>query len=172
MTHPSSTPDTRHRVVREGFIAGILGATTVAAWFLFVDLVGGQPLRTPSVLGASLMNALGWEPFLGTFGTVLFYTVFHYAAFVGIGILAVVGVHASLAEASLLVGLLILFVAFQVGFYVFIYLLDLSLLGTIAWTQIGIANVLASVVMGRFLWRGHPRLHGRVAEGLSGRGTT
>jgi hypothetical protein len=103
---------------------------------------------------------------------VIFYTFFHYAAFVGVGILAVIGIHAALAEASMLLALLILFVAFQVGFYAFIYLLDLSLLGTIAWTQIGIANILAALAMGRYLWRKHPRLHGRLADGLSGRGST
>jgi hypothetical protein len=48
-----------HRTLREGFIAGLIGATSVAVWFLIVDLIAGRPLFTPSVLGEALMNVLG-----------------------------------------------------------------------------------------------------------------
>ena len=50
-----------HRTLREGILAGLIGATSVAIWFLVIDVIGGRPLHTPSVLGEALMNAvLGW----------------------------------------------------------------------------------------------------------------
>jgi hypothetical protein len=42
-----TVPQTRvvhHSALREGVIAGFLGATVVAAWFLGVDVVAGHPL--------------------------------------------------------------------------------------------------------------------------------
>ena len=31
-----------HSIIREGLIAGFLGATAVAVWFFIVDLIGGR----------------------------------------------------------------------------------------------------------------------------------
>ena len=39
------------RLLREGFITGIIGAAAVAVWFFIVDLVAGTAFFTPSVLG-------------------------------------------------------------------------------------------------------------------------
>ena len=41
----------RGRVVREGILVGIAGAAVVALWFLVLDTLTGEPLRTPSALG-------------------------------------------------------------------------------------------------------------------------
>jgi hypothetical protein len=35
----------------DGVIAGLIGATIVAIWFLFMDAVTRLPLYTPTVLG-------------------------------------------------------------------------------------------------------------------------
>ena len=44
------------QLLREGLIAGILGAATIAVWFLIVDSVRGQPFYTPSILGTALFK--------------------------------------------------------------------------------------------------------------------
>lgn len=168
MSHPSTGPISRHGNFPEGVIAGILGASSVAVWLLIVDTIGARPFHTPAVLGAAAMNALGWE-FSSTLIPIIIYTIFHFAAFILAGIIVVAVVHASEREPSLLLGFLILFVAFEVGFYGMIYFLDLSVLGSLAWMQVGLANLLAAFVMGRYLWRSHPALRGRLDEGLSGR---
>ena len=49
----------QHSIVREGLIAGILGATAVAVWFFVVDLISGRPLFTPRVLGEGLLSVFG-----------------------------------------------------------------------------------------------------------------
>ena len=44
------------QLLREGLIAGILGAATIAVWFLIVDSLHGQPFYTPSILGTALFK--------------------------------------------------------------------------------------------------------------------
>jgi hypothetical protein len=83
------------------------------------------------------------------------------------GIIAVAIIHASDGEPSLMGGFLILFVVFEVGIYFFVLLLDRSLLGTIAWYQIGAANILAALLMGRYLLQTHPEMLTRTQEALS-----
>ena len=40
------------RILREGFIAGLIGAGAVALWFLIVDTIAGRPFFTPAMLGS------------------------------------------------------------------------------------------------------------------------
>src|SRR5260370_34011477 len=42
------------QVLREGFIAGLIGAAAGALWFLVVDLIAGRPLFTPAMLGSAV----------------------------------------------------------------------------------------------------------------------
>ena len=75
-----------HNPTREGTIAGIIGASSVALWFLMVDSIAGRPFFTPAVLGASLFDLLGAG--FGGRGLathVAAYTVLHFAAFIAIG---------------------------------------------------------------------------------------
>src|SRR5205823_1851736 len=41
------------RILREGFIAGLIGAGAVALWFLIVDIIAGRPFFTPAMLGSA-----------------------------------------------------------------------------------------------------------------------
>ena len=77
----------RHSILRDGLIAGALGATSVAVWFFFVDLFVGRPLATPFMLARGLLGLLdvGWTNKLLV---VSVYTVFHYAAFVAVASVA------------------------------------------------------------------------------------
>ena len=42
------------RILREGFVAGLIGAAAVALWFLVVDIVARTPFFTPAMLGSAL----------------------------------------------------------------------------------------------------------------------
>ena len=159
-----------HSVVREGFIAGALGATAVAAWFLAIDVIAGHPLRTPEVLGRALFSVLGPSGMEGAASFVVAYTIFHYLAFAAVGTLAVVIVHWSEKEPAVLAGFVILFVAAELGFYGLVGLLSQPLiLGDIAWYQVMIGNLLAAGIMGWYLWRQHPQLGRDIDHALSGR---
>src|SRR5574338_923277 len=132
-----------HSAVREGIIAGFLGATAVAVWFFAVDLIGGRPLFTPNVLGEGLISIFGSTP-EGTAWNVIWYTIFHYASFTLVGIVAVVLVHAGERTPSVLAGSMILFVAIEIGFYGFVALLQQTVLGNFAWYQILSGNLQAA----------------------------
>lgn len=159
-----------HGTIREGVVAGAIGATGVAIWFLVVDSIAGQPLYTPAVLGEAVTSVLWPEQQPGFLLNAAVYTVVHYAAFALIGIVVVAIVHGSRLQPAILAGLLILFVAFEVGFYGLTYVLSLwAPLEGIAWYQVGAANLLAALLMGGYLWQRHPEVTRQLDEVLSGR---
>jgi hypothetical protein len=160
-------PTKPHNIVREGVIAGVLGATAVAVWFFIVDLIGGRPLFTPNTLGEGLLSVFGRSPEPEAVN-IIAYTIFHYAAFTGVGIIAVILVHAGERLPSVLAGSMILFVAIELGFYGLVALLQETVLGNFAWYQILAGNLLAAVLMGTYLWRSHPALKRGLVNALEG----
>jgi len=99
---------------------------------------------------------------------IISYTIFHYAAFTLVGIIAVILVHAGERTASVLAGSMILFVAIELGFYGLVALLQETTLGNLAWYQILAGNLLAAGVMGTYLWRSHPALRSGIVSALDG----
>lgn len=155
--------------IREGIVAGVLSATVIAVWLFVVDVIAGRALFTPAVLGRGLLGVLGLRAG-DTAGTyVLAYTIFHYAAFALIGIIVAVVVHAARRTPAVLAGFLILFVAFELGFYGLTQALSVNTeLRGLAWYQIGAANLVAALVMLGFMWLRHPELKGELRSALEG----
>ena len=90
---PQATPSAvDSRVYQEGLIAGILGALTVALWFLVVDMMHGRPFYTPTVLGTALFGRGAWPATLETLPPslemVAMFTWVHVLAFAVIGVVA------------------------------------------------------------------------------------
>ena len=160
----------RHSSIREGIAAGFLGATAIAVWFLVVDVVSGHPLYTPDLLGRGLISVLGKPPAMpDTMVThVLAYTLFHYVAFSLVGVIVASIVHQSARTPAILAGFLIMFVAFELGAYGLAGLLTESEFGGLAWYQIFVANLLAAVLMGWFMWVRHPGLKRDIGTALTG----
>ena len=157
-------------IARDGITAGIIGATAVAIWFLIVDTIAGHPLHTPRILGTALFSVLGPLGNEGPAVHIAAYTVFHYVAFIVVGLIAAAIIHWADREPTVLAGLLILFVAFELGFYGLTALLAEYLpLGDLAWYQVAAGNLIAAVLMGTYLWRTHPALGRQFAEALDGR---
>lgn len=160
----------RHVIARDGVVAGIIGATAVAVWFLIVDTIAGHPLYTPRVLGTALFSVLGPLGSEGPFVHLVAYTVFHYVAFIVIGLIASVIIHWAEREPTVLAGLLILFVAFELAFYGFTALLAEALpMGALAWYQVAAGNLIAATLMGLYLWRVNPSLAREFGDALDGR---
>ena len=156
-------------VFREGATAGLLGAAGVALWFLGVDILNGQPLATPGMLGAGMLGVLG----KGIHHSVIFnaaaFTVFHVAAFIVLGVVMSELVDISRRVPQVLVGLLLFFVIFEAGFYGMAALMsDPNILGKLGWYQIGASNLVAAALMGGYMWRKHPEIAGALAQGLDG----
>jgi hypothetical protein len=169
------------RVARQGLKAGLVGAATVALWFLVFDLVQGVPLRTPAVLGRVIGGALRGHPVTDpnaiavTLAPVVGYTLIHLLAFAAVGLVAAFLVEAAEREPAMLLALLIFFGAFEVSFLALVVFLAQPLLGVLSWWAILIGNFLAAVSMLAYFFVWHRRLAGTLVGrwmGVVGDGVT
>lgn len=141
MTQPSSVPG-------RGAIAGILGATALALWFLIIDFVEGRPLYTPGFLGAALG---GLETVEINFARVALYTLLHYLLFVVIGI----GVCALLRKLdtapSFLLGAVLGFFLFNLVFYSSVAITGIDVVSVLGWPEVLMGNLLGGIVLMGYL---------------------
>lgn len=180
MAHPSAARDTfggstvRSRsVVMEGMVAGVIGATSVALWFLIVDLIRGRAFLVPAALGHGLLHATGLAGTDSFATNVLAYTAFHYAAFLLVGVVAALILRRADTQPSVLAGAFLLFIVFEVGFFVLTAIIPRPPgFGLPSWLLISIGNIIAAVTMGAYLWRSHPLLTRHLDRALSGRDGT
>lgn len=160
----------RSSVVVEGIVTGAIGATAVAIWFLVVDAIAGRMMHTPVVLGEALFSLFGPTSGESTLLFIVGYTIWHYAAYIVIGTILAAIVRAADTDPNVLAGLAIFFFVYQVGFYGVVALLSQwSMLGNLVWYQLGAANIVSSVLMGWYLYRGHPRVREELRFALEGR---
>lgn len=150
-----------HSTIREGVIAGALGALAVALWFLLVDGIAGRALHTPAVLGAIVLHAP--DPIAASEGPnrlllAAFYTPVHFILFALFGVLVMLLMHGARKQPSLLMLALLLFAVFEGGFTGLVAILAYTALGDLAWYQVAVGNLIAVVVMGWYVWRRHPAI--------------
>ena len=159
-----ASPAVRARALRyeEGVIAGVLGAATVALWFLLVDAVNGRPLYTPTVLGTVLFRHGDALAALDTVSVSLemaaLYTVAHVLIFSAIGSLASRLLVIAERHPEVGFGILVLFVVFEFAVTVSPILFAASLVCALTWPALLIANLLATAAMAGYLWHRHPTL--------------
>src|SRR5439155_697040 len=88
-TDATTIPESRTTALyQEGLVAGLVGAATIAVWFLILDSLSGRPLYTPTVLGTALFRRGGTTPLseiLPNLEMVLMFTWVHGLVFVAIG---------------------------------------------------------------------------------------
>jgi hypothetical protein len=145
-------------VLREGIIAGFLGAAAVAVWFLLLDSVRGEALRTPALLGTAFLR----EP--DRMEAVIGYTIVHGGAFIAFGILAAIMVAAAERQPMFVFALVILFTAFEVFVFGAIVITAAWVLDEVAGWAIFVGNVVAAVAMLAFFFRRHRALAHRLGE--------
>lgn len=159
-----------HGTIREGVIAGVLGGTAVALYFLVIDAIGGRLLYTPTVLGGAITSILWPAENPSPLQNVILFTIIHYLAFFAFGVATTAMIHGSARHPPMLAGLLMLFVAFEVAFYGFTYVISLwTPMQEIPWYHAGIANLIAAFLMGQYLWRRHPEITQRLDQVLQGK---
>ena len=148
-----------HSVVREGTIAGILGAVVDAVWLFALDVAAGRPLHTPNALGR-VFFAGDVNPGVREISpeAVLGFTFVHLITFLvaGIGLTAIV--HLVSRNPAFRMGLWIgLVVAF--GYFAGLaFMLATSTGGRVPFWSVAGGNLLALGAMAWYLWRRHPRL--------------
>ncbi len=161
----------RNGILREGSIAGVLGASSVAAWFFIIDVVLRHPFQTPIKLGRGFFTLFGQTTNGNTdLLVVIGYTVFHYLAFILAGFVVAAVADWADRQPTVMAGALILFVAFEVGFYGLTSAFsNIPVFGVLAWYDVAVGNLIAALTMGAYMWRTHPRLGENLVYALEGK---
>jgi hypothetical protein len=149
-------------VYEEGIVAGLLGAATIAVWFLILDAIQGRPLYTPTVLGTALFRSgvgLTAPENLGTsFELVIWFTWVHVLVFVVLGSAASGLLRLAERDPNFGFGILLFLVVFMFGFIGVSLVFAEEVLHALAWPAILIGNLLAAGAMAWYFWRRHPQL--------------
>jgi hypothetical protein len=153
------------RYVREGIIAGLIGAAIVAVWFLIYDAARGHPFRTPALLGAATFEGVRDAAAVPvSTQLVVQYTVLHGVVFALIGVLIAYLIASAQREPSRLLMMFIALLCFEVFFLAVVGWLAHPVLNQLAWWTILLANALAAFGMLVYFFAGYRAL-GRVLLG-------
>jgi len=157
----SEAPDVA-TVYVEGLRAGLVGAATIAIWFLILDTVSGRPLYTPTVLGTALFGSGQGldapEALPVSLDMILSFTFVHVLGFLLIGVAAARLLALAERNASFGFGIVLFFVVFEFGFLLACMLFAEPVLHALAWPAVLLGNLFAAAAMAAVFWRSHPRL--------------
>lgn len=156
-----------HRTIKEGLVAGLLGAAAVMLWFLVLDVVQDRVFFTPAALGSAIfLGARGIEDVVISTGTVAGYTGIHLVAFLLAGLGGSAMVEGARRQPPLLLGTILFFVTLEVLFIGLMAIAAEWLLDTIQWWTIVAGNLIAAGVMGGYLLFEHPELREHLTHDL------
>ncbi len=138
---------------------GLIGAGVVAVWFLVRDVVGGHPLRTPSVLGQVLLMGKS-SPNVDQldFTGIILYTAAHLFVFLLLGAVLARLIRWSVENHFVRYALLQVFLAFELFFCMVLLIFSEETRSLFPFSSVLIANTLAALAIGFYLWRHHPDL--------------
>lgn len=160
----------QHPIIREGLIAGALGASAVAVWFLLVDFAHGRPLFTPAALGSLMFyGAGGVDQVQRTAPVILGYTFVHIVAFMIIGFIAARLMTSADDEPRILLGAGIVFVTLEVAVLCALAFAAGWLLDALSLWTVLIANAIAATVIGFYLNNAHPQARADIRTNLEER---
>lgn len=141
---------------RQGALAGLFGASLLASWFLYLDVLRGKPLFTPTLLATALLRGQGTpdpQTLVGSIWLTLLFTVVHGLVFVavGIGTAYFLGRFALFRTRALII--LLIFGVLCLGF--FAVAANISAIGPqgVAVRDAFIGNAIAAFAMGAYLAR-------------------
>ncbi len=129
-------------------MAGIVGAAAMALWFLVIDGARGEPFRTPAFLAAAL---LGHEEVALGVGPIALFTVIHFGAFIVVGVAVSWLLRALHVVPSILLGLVLGFLLFDVAFYFSVVVTGVDVVERLGWPEVLAGNMIAGVSLMGFL---------------------
>ena len=143
---------TTPELILDSLYSGVLGGSAVAAFFLVVDLLDGQPLFAPSLMGSVLFLGVAAEAVTEVhLGAVAYFSLAHIAAFAALGAVVSLVVHeVELHSRHPLEVLLVLFAIIEVAFFAMAPLAMPGVIARLGIVQVGIANLLAAGSRARF----------------------
>jgi hypothetical protein len=161
--------------VTRGAIAGFLGATVLALWFLVIDLLQNQPFHTPLFVASALA---GLERVDMSVGLLSMYTALHFATFIVLGVALNWALEKTGTAPHFLLGLVLAFLLFDLVFYVGVIVTGVNVVSSLGWPQVLVGNLIAGVTLMGYLnitgpgvrlsWRQLLEEHQTIKEGLIG----
>lgn len=149
-----------HEVLR----AGVLGAGVVWLWILLIGALYGAPLRLATLLGDGLAHIarVASPP---VWIAVAVFTLFHFAAWIGIAEVMVTVLHVAMKTPA------VLLLAAVVTILVLLALIGITMIfasgglgGGFAWTAIYVGSILGLAATGGYLLRWHPEVRTELAH--------
>src|SRR5262249_28177999 len=141
MDRPSQT-------LKRGAIAGILGGLALAVWFLVIDLIAHQPLRTPAFLASALM---GRAEVQFSAGLIAVYTVVHFLAFIIVGLVVTWLIERTETPPHFLLGLVLGFLLFDLVFYLGVIVTGVNVVRALGWPEVLTGNLVAGITLMGYL---------------------
>ena len=140
-----------------GAASGLIGATTVALWFLYLDFSRGHMLYTPTVLGTVLFHGgEGLATVQPSVVTSALFTVVHATVFVLIGIAAARLLDLFEHRVNAVLAVILLFVILGFALLAFAMTFSALPLEVLSLPDVLFANVIAAVAMVAHLVRARP----------------
>jgi hypothetical protein len=141
---------------RQGALAGVFGASLLAAWFLYLDALRGKPFFTPTLLATALLRGEGAhapQTLVSSVWLTLLFTVVHGLVFVAVGIGAAYFLERFALFRTRALIILLIFGVLCLGF--FAVAASISAIGPqgVAVRDAFIGNAIAAFAMGAYLAR-------------------
>lgn len=161
--HRTDRPRPR-RIVEDGLLTGLVGAGVLAAWFLAVDALRGQPFTTPSMLATVVFDGGTVDDTVISMKNVFAYSGLHVILFLVVGF----GVALMFREFELMpnfgTALLLLFVLGEIVLFGIQVAMLEDVLGVLGPWQTGVGNGLSAVAMFVFMLRRYPGSMGYLVD--------
>ena len=155
----------RYPRLERGVVTGLVGAAAVAAYFVAIDVLRGQPLFTPAALGSLVfLGADGPGDVHISLGVVAAYTALHLLLFAAVGIAFEAALDALRRAPAFWLVALMAFIILEGVFLGVAVVVGVWVLGATGWWQTALANLLAAGAMGVWAWRSHPALRQALAD--------
>jgi hypothetical protein len=149
--HPRVIPA---EILGDGTMAGVIGASAIALFFLLVDAARREPLYTPSLMASALLRGTPPAQHPGVdLSMVAAYTVVHGAAFVAVGVVAAWATALRGESVATMTLAMLLFAGLELGFLLTCVVVEPSLLGAVGVPAATVGNLLAAIGMAAYLHR-------------------
>jgi hypothetical protein len=141
----------------DSFYSGAIGGSAIALFFLASDVIGGEPLFTPSLVGSVLFLGVPAEEVVRVdLAAVGFMSIVHMIGFLIIGALVSWVVHEiELHSRHPIVMVVVMFSIVEVSFFGLAPLLIPGVIDRLGMPRLGAANLLAALSMTVFFLLSH-----------------
>ncbi len=148
---------TQRNVVTDALLTGLLGAATLAIWFLILDvLVRGTPFFTPSLLAGMFFDGAGVEHVEVTMKNVYAFSVIHVGAFLFMGALIALMFREFELMPNFGIAYLLLFVTFEIVIFGVQIAMMPQIIGTIGTWATALGNTIAALAMYFYMLNRYP----------------